>query len=41
MDWVGLAQDRGKWRDLVNVVMNFWVGENAGKLLSGYTTGGL
>jgi hypothetical protein len=22
MDWIGLAQDRGKWRALVNVVMN-------------------
>jgi hypothetical protein len=22
VDWVGLTQDRDKWRDLVNVVMN-------------------
>jgi hypothetical protein len=25
MDWIGLAQDRDKWRDLVNVVMNLRV----------------
>jgi hypothetical protein len=25
MDWIELAQDRGRWRTLVNVVMNFQV----------------
>jgi hypothetical protein len=25
LDWIGLAQYRGKWRVLVNVVMNFRV----------------
>jgi hypothetical protein len=25
MDGIDLAQDRDKWRDLVNTVMNLWV----------------
>jgi hypothetical protein len=25
VDWINLAQDRDRWRDLVNVVMDFWV----------------
>jgi len=25
MDWIKLAQDRGKWQELVIAVMNFWV----------------
>jgi hypothetical protein len=25
LDWIGLAQDRYRWRALVNVAMNFWV----------------
>jgi len=25
MDWIGLAQDRDRWRKLVSAVMNLWV----------------
>jgi hypothetical protein len=25
VDWIGVAQDRGKWRTLVNAVMNLRV----------------
>jgi hypothetical protein len=25
MDWIELAQDTGKWRAVVNAVMNLWV----------------
>jgi hypothetical protein len=25
MDWIDLAQDRYRWRALVNSVMNLWV----------------
>jgi hypothetical protein len=25
MNWIGLAQDRNRWRVLVNAVMNLWV----------------
>jgi hypothetical protein len=25
VDWIGLAQDKYRWRAPVNVVMNFWV----------------
>jgi hypothetical protein len=33
MNWIVMAQDRDRWRSLVNVVMNFWIPENAGEYL--------
>ena len=25
LDWIDLAQDRGRWRALVNMLINLWV----------------
>jgi hypothetical protein len=41
VDWIGLAQDRDRWRTLVNSVLNLWVPYNSGKLSSILTTGDL
>jgi hypothetical protein len=38
VDWIGLAQDRNRWRALVNSVLNLRDPLNAGKLSSGLSS---
>jgi hypothetical protein len=30
MDWMHLAEDRDKWRAVVNILTNLWILSNAG-----------
>jgi hypothetical protein len=34
MAWIDLAQGRGRWKAVVNVVMNLWVPSNEGTFLT-------
>jgi hypothetical protein len=36
MDWIALAQDRDRWRTLVNAAVNLWVLINVGCFLSSW-----
>jgi len=35
MDWIDLAENKDRWRALLNVVMNLWVPQNLGNFLTG------
>ena len=38
MDWIDLAQDRDRWRTVVNAVMKLRIPENAGNFLASLGT---
>jgi hypothetical protein len=40
MDWNGLVQGKGQWRDLLETVIKFLVPQNVGKYLSSCATSG-
>jgi hypothetical protein len=40
MDWIGMAQNRDKWRPFVKAVMNLEVPHNAWNFSGGCTTSG-
>jgi len=40
VDWIHMAQDRHKWRSLMNNVINLWVPYIVGNLVTNYATAG-
>jgi hypothetical protein len=37
IDWIDVAQDRDRWRAVVNTVMNLWVPYYAGNFLNSFS----
>jgi hypothetical protein len=40
VNWIGLSQDRDKWRAIEKAIMNFWVLQIVGKQSDVYKAGG-